>query len=363
MRLRALQVDARKAFDAGIGSYIRHVVPRVARLLDVDVELIVCAHDDQGAQWASSTGLRVVRVNAPALSRAEQIELRRRLRGDALFWATSIAHPLFVRRPLFATIHDLAQVYGGRAVSSPHTTMVVRLYFSSLVRVARGFACVSKYTYDQLIRFAGRDLAAVAAITPLGVDPVWRAAGTRSASDRPYFVFVGSTRRHKNLPTLVRAFIDVAGRVPHSLVLAGSTAGMSAELRTALDSANVRCQGRICVTGLLPERELIELVAGATAFVFPSRYEGFGLPPLESMAAGCPVIAAGVTAIPEVCGGAARYFDPDSPTQLSTLLIELASMDAVARRDIVAAGQRRASEFTWDRCAEATAEVLRRCLG
>jgi glycosyltransferase involved in cell wall biosynthesis len=103
-------------------------------------------------------------------------------------------------------------------------------------------------------------------------------------------------------------------------------------------------------------------VAGADALVFPSLYEGFGLPALEAMAAGCPVIASSAGALPEVCGPAARYFDPHSVETLAEALLAQAHLSADARQIQVQQGRQRARQHSWGRTAELTVQAITRCL-
>ena len=160
-----------------------------------------------------------------------------------------------------------------------------------------------------------------------------------------YVLAVGSANPTKNLPALIEAF----GRLPHPdlrLVLVGGTNGAVFANETA-----PREDARILRTGPISDGQLKSLYANASAFVFPSLYEGFGLPPLEAMSLGCPIVASNAASIPEVCGDAAVYFDPASVTDMASAIARVID-DADLRADLRLRGAERFATFTWDAAAQ-----------
>ena len=161
----------------------------------------------------------------------------------------------------------------------------------------------------------------------------------------PYVLAVGSANPTKNLPALIQAF----GRLPHPdlrLVLVGGANGAVFANETA-----PREDARILRTGPISDGQLKSLYAHAVAFVFPSLYEGFGLPPLEAMSLRCPVVASNAASIPEVCGDAAVYFDPASVTDMASAIARVVD-DADLRADLRQRGAERFATFTWDAAAQ-----------
>jgi alpha-1,3-rhamnosyl/mannosyltransferase len=174
-----------------------------------------------------------------------------------------------------------------------------------------------------------------------------------------WFIFPAITYPHKNHATLVRAFAAVARRHPDTaLVLTGRAAGAEGGIHQAIRELGLAAQ--VCRTGRVPRRDLLGLVAGAEALTFPSRYEGFGLPVLEAMTLGTPVIAARSTALPEVVGEAGRLVDPDDVEGWSAVMLE--TLDNDQREHWAAAGRVRAAELSWAVAAKSTAEVHREVL-
>ncbi|MRR12832.1 glycosyltransferase family 1 protein, partial [bacterium] len=170
---------------------------------------------------------------------------------------------------------------------------------------------------------------------------------------RRYAFSMGNTRPHKDLPTLLRAFAALADE-SLSLVLAGDDPGGYASLILGNDPA----VSRIRFTGPITDDTLRALYASAKLFVFPSLYEGFGLPPLEAMSFGTPVIAARAASLPEVVGDAGLYFEPGDASELSSLMGTVLA-DPKLRAELAERGKARAGTFTWADAARRMAEVYR----
>jgi glycosyltransferase involved in cell wall biosynthesis len=173
---------------------------------------------------------------------------------------------------------------------------------------------------------------------------------------------VGNIKPYKNLGRLVEAFQKIRDHVPHDLVIVGQREGLiTGESPEFFE--RVRGAGeRIHLTGYVSYEELLSLVGNADALIMPSLYEGFGLPPVEAMAAGVPVVVSRAASLPEVCGDAALYFDPLDVDDIADKLIEIAS-DRVLGEQLRERGRERSRLFTWKSCSAKTAQALRASLG
>jgi glycosyltransferase involved in cell wall biosynthesis len=172
-----------------------------------------------------------------------------------------------------------------------------------------------------------------------------------------FLLTVGTLEPRKNLSVLISALAELARERPESttqLVLAGGRGWLSNPLFEAINNSPAR--DRIILTGYILDDDLQALYSSCRAFIYPSIHEGFGLPPLEAMACGAPVIASRIPALEETTGAAALLFDPNSVTELTRNILELLDNEN-ARRELAAAGQRRAAEFSWDRTARQTLQV------
>lgn len=174
--------------------------------------------------------------------------------------------------------------------------------------------------------------------------------------DGPYILFVGTLEPRKNLDTLAQAFAALSSRTPHQLVLAGGMGWKMEEFGARLESLGVR--GRTRLLGYVDPAVLPALYAAASVFAFPSHYEGFGLPVLEAMACGCPVVASNTSSLPEVAGDAALCVDPADVGALAGAMLRLIEDESLRARS-VELGYRRAQAFSWEASARVTLDMYR----
>jgi glycosyltransferase involved in cell wall biosynthesis len=279
----------------------------------------------------------------------EQALLPLAARRSRAIYCPANAAPLVSRRSVLV-IHDLAALRHPDWYSAQFATYHRRL-LPRLARRARRLITPSQFSRRELADGLGVDPGRVA-VVPNGVDerfspsadpePVRRAYGL----ERPYVLLVGTRSARKNVGALAEARRRLDG-LGFDVVSAGSARHWS----RGDDAVPVRALGYVA------EHHLPGLYAGATALAMPSLYEGFGLPVLEAMASGVPVVAANRAALPETCGGAALLVDPDDRHALAEALATAVTSDAV-RTKLVAAGLERASRFSWDRAAAGTDAVI-----
>lgn len=176
--------------------------------------------------------------------------------------------------------------------------------------------------------------------------------GKPAAAPGDYFIYVGGYDPRKGIESLLRVFVSLhrQGRVRSTLVLTGSRNYYSSELQHTI--AEGVAMGVVEERGYISDQELGSLLRGAKALVYPSKFEGFGLPPLEAMSLGCPVIAVQATSIPEVCGDAACYVDPDDDRSFSEALVAMETSDEI-RQEFTNRGLKNCARFSWEASAEA----------
>ncbi|HMQ32356.1 MAG TPA: glycosyltransferase family 1 protein, partial [Chloroflexaceae bacterium] len=295
--------------------------------------------------------------------------LPRRL-GLALLHAPYFVRPVLgLPCPAVVTLYDLL----GRHMPATLSWRGRLLYRASLalsLRQAAAVVTISESARADIARLYGLPAARLA-VTPLAADarfsprPAAEVAAARARHGLPerYALYVGSNKPHKNLLALLRAW-ELLGRGPghggRMLAIAGHEDRKHPELRRYVGERGLSAGLRLLPN--LPDADLPALYSGAEVFVFPSLYEGFGLPPLEAMACGVPVLCSAAASLPEVVGDAALTFDPASPEALAEGLARLLG-DAELRRELRARGLRRAREFSWRRTALGTLRVYEAVTG
>jgi glycosyltransferase involved in cell wall biosynthesis len=265
---------------------------------------------------------------------------------------------------LVVTIHDLGYLH----VPEAHTRaqrLQLRITTAWSTHIAAAVIAISQATKADLVRLAGIPAEKITVVHH-GVSPRFaqsqptdiRRNGPLLAhlGQNPYFLYVGTIQPRKNLVRLIEAFALATQADPRwHLVLVGKQGWLSGPIMQRINELGLT--QRVIITGYLPDAEIPALLAGATAFVFPSLYEGFGMPVLEAMAAGIPVLTSNSSALPEVAGDAAILVDP-LDTQAIAAGIQRLAHDADLRALLRERGLARAALFTWDRCADQTLRVL-----
>ena len=232
--------------------------------------------------------------------------------------------------------------------------------YPSAARRCAAVVAISEFAKSEAVRFLGVPPEKVT-VTLLAADPAFGApAGApppAAAQGAPILLCVAHTYPHKNAGLLVRAFNRVAAEIPHRLVLVGKPRFGEPEVAAALKASP---SGRVVRLPGLRRRELIALYQAADWFVFPSLYEGFGLPVLEAMAAGAPVLTTREASIPEIGGDAVRYADGRDEAAFAAALRAAVQVPPAERARQIAAAKARAAGFTWDAGARQLWYVLTR---
>lgn len=353
-----IAIDCRMLDSSGIGTYIRSVVPRVVRLRpEWQFALIGPEARLQELDWTSLANVTVVACDVPIYGIWEQLAVLRRIpRGTDLLWVPHYNIPMLYRGRMLVTVHDVLHLAMPQYARGLLKQTYARTMFQSVRRHAQAVICDSDFTAAELERLTPPSQQIVRRIYD-GVDDSWFDASERpSPRARPYLVYIGNVKPHKNLRTLLDAFGRVKDVIAEDLVIVGKREGFISGDDNLADYAR-DAGDRVVFTGYVSDDLLRQYVAHATALVFPSLYEGFGLPPLEAMAAGCPVLASNAASIPEVCGDAALYCDARNPDDLAAGVLRIAR-DVVFRGTLRQAGRQRARMFSWDTCADETVRLM-----
>jgi glycosyltransferase involved in cell wall biosynthesis len=273
-----------------------------------------------------------------------------KLGPNDLFYSPGYNTPLFCRCPFVFTIHDLGHIF-----CPENHDAFIRLYYETIMkracRRAVRILTVSEFTRRQIIDWSGVPPEKVFNVG-CGVDCAFRPDGDSYGLPFPYLLCVSNRKPHKNELRIVEAFGRAGLGSDTHLVFTGEPTDT---LQRFIRDHNVN--GRVDFMGIVPEAKLPSLYRGAEALVFPSLYEGFGLPVLEAMACGTPVVTANITAMPEVAGDAALLVDPTSVEQIAVAMEQIVS-DELLRQQLRDKGLARAAQFSWPNTSAKAHELI-----
>jgi glycosyltransferase involved in cell wall biosynthesis len=375
-----IALDYRPAlFQAfGIGRYVRNLVPA---LLEADPSLRLALYTIfwrrrrqtlASHRWPDPERARAVTLPVPARAVTAAGCLfpncaRWLLPDFELFHDTDYVVTPVRGRPRVVTLYDTAYLSEHGFVSAAQSRRMERAV-ARLLRGADRVITISEFARGEILR-TWRFPEDRVTVAPLGVDPIFLADAPGESEavletlgiTRPFVLYIGTLEPRKNLVRLVRAFICLHRIAPeHELILVGRPGHCHERVLEEIRRQDAR--GSIRWLGTLGDREARGLLRACAAFAYPSLYEGFGLPALEGMAAGAPVLASDSSALREVCGDGALLVDPTEEGAifegLRTLCLDRSEAIEIAER-----GRARAREFTWEACARGTLAAYRAALG
>lgn len=352
--------------SAGISWYIHHLVQHLEPSPDLEYTVFL---SDPRAHFSNCALARSRLPTHQPIARIfweqliQPLELHR-ARIDLLH-ALAFAGPAVISIPWLATIYDLSFMRYPDSFNSLN-----RIYLTwatrQAVQRASHLITISQSAKRDLIDlfgaapervsviYCGTDAAFAPATDRAALD-AWRAA--RGVPDK-LILYVGTLEPRKNVARLIRAFARAkrAARLPHQLALIGARGWKYAEVDEAIAQENIARE--IIFAGYVPQAELPRWYQAADLFVYPSLYEGFGMPPLDAMASGIPVVTSNAASLPEVVGDAALQVSPTDDAALTDALVRALTDDAL-RAQMIARGLAQAARFSWARAARATTELYR----
>lgn len=353
-------LDARLARSSGIGVYIRELFPRVIRLLqDVSFRVLVRPGEMQELPDCGPERVQLRIATSKLYSIREQLELRALIPRDArLYWSPHYVVPVAYGGRLVATVHDLAHLALPQFFGQPHRRIYAKAMFAHLRRRAAHVFCDSEFTAQQLHDLTGFPRSR-SSVVHLGISQSWQALPSTAPDpprSKPYLLYVGNVKPHKNLVLLLQAFQRLLPHIPHDLIIVGRREGFLTR-DEQIDHAAAALGDRVRFTGEVSDDSLREFYSGAEILVFPSLYEGFGLPPLEAMACGTPALVSARASLPEICGDAAEYCDPGSAESIAAGIQRLIHSPE-RRAELRRRGLARSALFRWEDTANRVARTL-----
>lgn len=347
---KKLIIDARMINGSGIGIYLRNVIDS---LTGFNITLI----GKQSELRSYEAKMRLIHFDAHIYSIKALMLLPLIIPRCDIYWSPHFNAPWLPVRAhkRVVTIHDLYHVSNESSLP-----WYQKVYADIMIRralMSDKIITVSYFTKSEIIRSYKVDEKKIHVIHN-GIDPRrFNVKKTRSDSVVPgefnitkdYVLTVGNVKPHKNLSTLLKGFdLAVEQKPDIQLVIVGKQDGFLNSDNLSSTLSEMKHADKVVFTGFVPDDSLTSLYKGASLFVFPSLYEGFGLPPLEAQACGIPVLVSDIESLREVCSDSAHYFDPKSVEDLSESIIRLLNLEGNLKNKMIHLGIENVRKFTWD---------------
>lgn len=346
MKPLILTVDCRMIEHSGIGTYLQNLLEHLSRSPDLSLICLGNRKVIESFSWSSS--VRIISCAAPVFSIREQFELPLKIPPCDLFWSPQYNIPIFPIRAKkrVVTIHDVYHM------AYFHTlTIAEKLYVTVMLNAAAWLSdaviTVSEFSKSEILRHLRLDERKIHVIYN-GVK-TFPAPASLPQTDIPYILFVGNVKPHKNLKNAIAAFAKIRSEYPELFFL---IVGEKENLRssdTGLSDVLTALEPHIRFTGKVDDPTLSGYYKNAAMLVFPSYYEGFGLPILEAMQFGIPIAASNAASIPEIGGEAVVYFDPFTVNDIANAIRQILHGD---HADKPAMYPSRLRSFNWNASAQ-----------
>jgi len=342
--------------STGVQRYAREIVAHFDSLLEGnELAKQVCMHCLVPRGTARSTSWKNITIEEVGVNRGnlwEQIDLPLHLKGGFLFSPANSGPFLYQNQAV--TFHD-ASVFAIPSAYSFWFRLKYRLIFTSLARLAKVIFTDSKFSQSELSRHLKQDPEKFRVLHLAGghldrIQADTSILAKYNLQKNGYVFMVGSQSRHKNLAAVLNALVFMNSDIKVAFASVQSQQIFNREV------ARARAKNIIAL-GYITDKELKALYLNALCFIFPSYYEGFGLPILEAMHCGCPVLCAQAASLPEVAGDVALFFDPMNTMNIANTIDRIV-LDLQLRNDLIQKGYQRAKEFSWQTTASQTLDAL-----
>ena len=359
-------IDARKLHDFGIGTYIRNLLRELANIDRTTEYVLLTRPQDLGVCATLGENFRAVPDASGHYSIAEQVSIPLAVRREELdlFHAPHYVLPALTPSKSVVTIHDCIHLMFPEYRSHWLGHAFAKTLLYTAAHKSDRIFTVSEQSKKDILTFFDVPPEKIV-VTPNAIDDRFSTPPSeehvistreRYQLSHSYLLYVGNIKPHKNLERLIEAFhlVRQQGRSELELIIIGDEISKLQSLRRAVHKYDIHRHVRFL--GYVPDKTLAVLYRLAALFVFPSLYEGFGLPPLEAMASGTPVVTSNVSSLPEVVGDAALLVDPYDPESIADGILAVLRSTHL-RSDLSRRGLERVKAFSWERSAQRVREI------
>lgn len=362
--MSTIVIDARELRTTS-GRYVERLLYYLQQIDNQHYYKILLKPEDTASWQPSNKNFEAVLCPHKEFSVAEQLGLRKQIESlkPDLVHFTFPQQPVRYRGKTVTTMHDLTTLRFDNPDKSPlvfkFKQQVYKYVIKRSVRKASAVIAISQFVRNDVADFAGIDPAKIT-VTHEAADPIIELPEPLPALEgQPFIMYVGRPTPHKNLERLIEAFVLLKARHPQlKLVLAGQRDANYERIESAVRRQTIK---NVVFTGRVSEGRLRWLYENCQAYIFPSLSEGFGLPGLEAMQHGAPVVSSNATCLPEIYGDAAHYFDPYDTKAMSEAINDVLT-DNKLRTDLIKKGKAQASKYSWQRMARQTLSIYNKAL-
>lgn len=364
-------IDGRLWVESGLGRYIRNLISELQKIDRTNDYFILHLKKDYKKINYRNKNFQKIIADFKWYGISEQIKLPKlldRLQPDLVHFP-HFNIPVFYKGKFVVTIHDLIhQHFQTRQTSTlnPFLHAIKKLgykkVFSAAVKNSSKIIVPSEFVKNQLekewsikkekieVTYEGVDEEMIKITKEVGEKDFEKVA-EKFKFKKPYLFYVGNAQPHKNLKKLLEAFTILNEKFPElSLVLSGSENYFWEKVKK---ESHI---GGVIFTGYIPDREMVTLYKNAEAFIMPSLEEGFGIPVLEAMACGCPVISSNKGSLPEIAGDGALYFDPKDESNMADKISQVLN-DSKLKEELIKKGEKIYQQFSWEKMAKQTLKL------
>lgn len=349
--MKKITVDARMINSSGIGTVIKNILKRMI-VLKSDWHFFILGNPKEllSFNYLKLNNVTIIECIAPIYSIKEQIELIKNIPKDTdIMWSPHYNIPIFYKGKLLVTIHDVFHLAMPQFVNGLHKKLYAKFMFEIVKRKSSKIICVSNFSASELKKYIGVDDSKII-VVHVGVDQdFFKVSIDESVHDKPYLLYVGNVKPHKNLSNLIRAFLNIKDKINYDLIIVGKKEGfITGDCK--VEELIKENENRIIFTGYVSDDKLKQYYKQAKLFIFPSLYEGFGSPPLEALSAGIPVIASDIPAVKEVCANMVNYFNPYDINDIGSVILKNINTKQKKEYNL--------SKYDWNICVDKYIEMI-----
>lgn len=373
--MKKIGIDARFFTEraTGVGRHVYELVQGLAKLDSINEYTIFLKPEEFETFQVPASNFKKELTTAKHYSVAEQWGFCKQLYAyhfDLMVFP-QFNVPLLYFRPYVITVHDLTlHLFPGKKKTDFISRLAYKLIINIAVRKAKHCFAVSENTKKDMMKYLGISEEKITVtyngvtktFEPILDQNILQEFKAKQGLPDQYFLYTGVFRSHKNVVGLIEAYAEFLKKYPEfaiDLVLAGPPDKTYSEVPDTIQKLGLEKQ--VHILGILSTSELAKLVCGALAYVFPSFYEGFGIPPIEAMQCGVPVACSNTSSLPEVCGDAVEYFDPYSKNAIVSAL-ETVAFNGEKRKILIERGFIQCEKFKWEDMVKKMFDVYKKVL-